>query len=48
MKSRRWVVALFPAVSLTNGYTMPRQHNSFYYLCAQAIAAARTFAPARL
>jgi Xaa-Pro aminopeptidase len=26
-------VAVLQGVSLTNGYTMPRQHNSFYYLC---------------
>jgi Xaa-Pro aminopeptidase len=26
-------VAVVQGVSLTNGYTMPRQHNSFYYLC---------------
>ncbi len=25
--------AVLQGVSLTNGYTMPRQHNSFYYLC---------------
>ena len=25
-------VAVLQGVSLTNGYTMPRQHNSFYYL----------------
>jgi Xaa-Pro aminopeptidase len=26
-------VAVLQGVSLTNGYTMPRQHNTFYYLC---------------
>ena len=26
-------VAVVQGVSLTNGYTMPRQHNTFYYLC---------------
>jgi Xaa-Pro aminopeptidase len=26
-------VAVLQGVSLTNGYTMPRQHNAFYYLC---------------
>jgi Xaa-Pro aminopeptidase len=26
-------VAVLQGVSLTNGYTMPRQHNNFYYLC---------------
>ena len=26
-------VAVVQGVSLTNGYTMPRQHNAFYYLC---------------
>jgi Xaa-Pro aminopeptidase len=26
-------VAVVQGVSLTNGYTMPRQHNNFYYLC---------------
>ena len=25
--------AVLQGVSLTNGYTMPRQHNNFYYLC---------------
>ena len=25
--------AVLQGVSLTNGYTMPRQHNTFYYLC---------------
>ena len=26
-------VAVLQGVSLTNGYIMPRQHNTFYYLC---------------
>src|SRR5215510_3670799 len=26
-------VAVVQGVSLTSGYTMPRQHNTFYYLC---------------
>jgi len=26
-------VAVVQGVSLTNGFTMPRQHNTFYYLC---------------